>query len=436
MKMSSAFSFLGGSVALSLALAGCGGGSRAAGVTPSTSQSSGQRVVQAASDTFNYDVTPIVKLAQASEGPLAFPAPSACVAAFGLACYTPQLIRTAYHVPANLDGTGRTIVIVDAYGSPTIEHDLAVFDAAFGLPAPPSFTIVYPGGAPVFNPLQHHGETGWAEETSLDVEWSHAIAPKANIVLVVAANNGGNVLDNAVRYAIDNHLGDVISMSYGAPEGAIRGAGNNVQVMQAHANFVAAKAAGITAIASSGDSGASQGYSFTNASYPASDPLVTAVGGTNLFMSDAGVYQNETVWNDQTGCPFSCKDGIFGATGGAPSIVFPGRSTSDVAYNASVYTAILVYLGLPNIPHGFYFFGGTSEGAPQWAGIAALAAQSDGHSLGYINDKLAAAPASAFHDVTVGNNAFFGPGFPAQVGYDYPTGRGSPDVAQVIEAIK
>jgi len=361
-------------------------------------------------------------------------------------------MHTAYNIPTGMDGTGQTIVIVDAYGSPTVRQDLQVFDAAFGLPNP-VLNIIYPGGKPVFNPLQHHSETSWAAETSLDVQWAHAIAPGATIDLVIAANNGGNVLNNAVRYAIDHRLGNVISLSWGSPEAVINGGGNNIQVMQAHQNFLAAKAANISVFVSSGDFGASNQYPTANASYPASDPLVTSVGGTNLFMADSGSYQSEDVWNDTDPslCPFGCTDGVFGATGGAPSKLFPApafqqalsgnamRSTSDVSYNASVYTAVLVYLGfLGGNNNGFYFFGGTSEGSPQWAAITALADEAKGAPLGYLNPALYAIAAgssysSDFHDVTVGQNAWFTePGFSAGTGYDYPTGIGSPNVANLI----
>jgi subtilase family serine protease len=398
--------------------------------------------------SFNYDTNPPHQFAFAAVSkPAAFPTPSQCVKDFGLACYTPPLIHTAYNIPSTFDGTGQTIVIVDAYGSPTVRQDLHIFDQAVGL-SDPVLNIIYPGGKPVYNPLQSHNETSWAAETSLDVQWAHAIAPGATIDLVIAANNGGIVLDDAVRYAIAHHLGSVISLSWGAPEAAIRG--NNIQLMQAHQNFQAAQAASISVFAAAGDFGASNLFSITNALYPASDPLVTAVGGTNLFMDDSGNYQSEDVWNDSDAalCPFGCTAGIFGATGGSPSLIFsappfqqavsgnPMRSTADVAYNASVYTGILVYLGfVPPAQQGFYFFGGTSEGAPQWAAITALANQAAGHALGYLSPALYAAASSNFHDITVGENGFFGPGFSAGPGYDYPTGLGSPDVASVITAL-
>src|SRR4029079_1371574 len=122
--------------------------------------------------------------------------------------------------------------------------DLEIFSQAFGLPAP-QLDIVYPGGAPIFNPRQHHDEAGWEFETSLDVQWAHAIAPDARIVLVVAANNAGNVLNNAQKYAVDHHLGRVMSLSFGADEAAIKGQGraNNLQIDQAHDVYMAAKAA-------------------------------------------------------------------------------------------------------------------------------------------------------------------------------------------------
>ena len=405
--------------------------------------------------SFNYDANPPHRFAFVKPAsPAAFPTPSQCVAAFGLACYTPALIRSAYDVPSSLTGAGQTIVIVDAYGSPTVQNDLHTFDQAFGLPDP-QLNIIYPGGSPVYNPLQNHSETSWAAETSLDTQWAHAIAPGATIDLVIAANNGGNVLNNAVQYAVTNQLGNIISLSWGSPEGAISGGGNNSQVQQAHQIFLAAQQASMSVFVSSGDFGADNNLNFTNASSPASDPLVVSVGGTDLFMSDSGTYQSEYVWNDSNPnqCPFGCTAGLFGATGGAPSVLFPApsfqqalsgnsmRSTSDVSYNASVYTGVLVYLGfLGGNNNGFYFFGGTSEGAPQWAGITALADQAAGHSLGYLSPSLYAIAAGSsysknFHDVTFGDNAWFGPGFPAGVGYDYPTGIGSPNVANLISSL-
>lgn len=378
--------------------------------------------------------------------------PSYCEAHFGLACYTPSLIRSAYNVPSTFRGAGQTIAIVDAFGSPTIANDLHVFDQAFGLPDP-VLNVYYPTGQVAFTGTALQQD--WAGEVTLDVEWAHAIAPQATIDLVVASSPYGNVLNNAEQFAVQNLGADVMSMSFGAPEGAIAGGGNNLQLLQADQVYQQAAQAGVTVVASAGDSGASNGYSFANAGFPASDPNVLSVGGTNLFISDKGQYQSENVWNDSDPslCPFGCDYGVFGATGGAPSSVFGApswqnsasgqttRTVADVSYNASVYTGILAYLSYIPGQAGFYFFGGTSEGAPQWSAIVALADQAAGHKLGFITPTLYSIAADKhtygadFHDVTVGQNALNGPGFSAGTGYDLPTGLGTPNVANLISTL-
>lgn len=167
-------------------------------------------------------------------------------------CYRPSAIRAAYNFPSNLDGSGQTILIVDAFGSPTIEQDLATFDAYFGIYPPPSFTILCPEeGCPVFDPNDtHHGELGWSVETSLDVEYAHAMAPGANIVLVVASTSSGDAINAAEAAAIKRFPGAIMSQSFGMPEFLVHG--NNAQIMQAHRNYVAATAAGITLLAATG----------------------------------------------------------------------------------------------------------------------------------------------------------------------------------------
>lgn len=400
-----------------------------------------------------YTVHPLTVFATASTPPTGLPSDSQCIQQFGLGCYSPQNIRQAYDVPSADQGTGQTIVIVDAFGSPTIRQDLNTFDQTFGLPNP-TLNILYPDGKPTFNGGSAN-EVGWAAETSLDVTWSHAIAPDATIDLVVAPSNDGNALDNAENYAVQSHLGNVMSMSFGAPEAAIAGGGNNLQVTQADQIYQRAAEQGMSVFASAGDTGATNGYATPNALFPASDPNVTSVGGTDLFVDRHGNYKSETTWNDSVSslCPYGCDYGVFGATGGAPSDIFgvPAfqanvngmsvRTTSDVAYNASVYTAVWVYLSFPGLPSGWYFFGGTSEGAPQWAAIAALADQAAGHPLGALNPALyaiaqnATAYAEDFHDVTIGDNALFGPGYAAGPQYDLPTGLGSPNVANLIATL-
>ncbi len=288
----------------------------------------------------------------------------------------------------------------------------------------------------------------------------HDLAPGATINLVVANSPSGNDINNAIQYAVSNHLGNVISMSFGAPEAAIAGGGNNLQVQQADSIFQQASSKGISLFASSGDSGAGNGYTYPNALFPASDPQVVATGGTNLFVSGGNTWQSETTWNDTypATCPFGCTYGPFGATGGAPSAIFTApkwqsgemRTTSDVAFNASVYTGTMIYLGfLGSSQNGFYFFGGTSESAPSWAAITADLVGARGANFGQFAPvlyRLASNPktyAQDFHDITVGNNAIAdgvpgftaSPGFNAGTGYDLPTGLGSPIVSGLLASL-
>jgi len=243
-------------------------------------------------------------------------------------------------------------VIVDAFGSPTIQQDLLTFHQFFlsALPAP-DFEVVCPMGCPKFNPKNTpQDQFGWSIETSLDVQWAHAIAPLAKIKLVVAPNPHGESINNAVAYAVAHYPGSIISQSFGSPEAALHG--NNIQLMQAHKNYLAAVGQGITVLASSGDLGATNGpYPVANAGYPASDPYVTAVGGTqgnplgNLVTLSGSCapplttactptgYGAEQVWNEAW---------IAAAGGGAVSAVFSppsyqgglgfnGRAVPDVA---------------------------------------------------------------------------------------------------------
>ena len=401
-----------------------------------------------------------------------FPTPEQCIAGAGLACYTPQILHTAYQIPWTINnklaGTGEQVAIIDAFGSPTIAQDLATYDTEFGLP-PANLHVYYPDGKVPFDPTVHHGlQLSWALETSLDVETVHDLAPGAQINLIVASSPYGNDLNIAEQYAVSHNLGNVMTMSYGSPEAAIKGGGNNLQLQQADAIFRQATAQGVSIFASSGDNGASGGASFANASFPASDPLVTSTGGTDLFVnadsgptpnltSTDGTYASETVWNDgdPATCPFGCTAGQFGATGGAPSSVFSApsyqsgsgysmRTTSDVSFNASVYTATMIYLGFPGLTYGvgFYFVGGTSEAAPSWAAIGADLDQAAGQNLGQLNPWLyslanTTAYANDFHDVIVGNNSFplTSPGFFAGTGYDLPTGLGTPIVSGLLNSI-
>ena len=402
-------------------------------------------------------------------------------------CYDPYQMRTAYGVDkliaAGFDGTGKTIVIIDAFQSPNIAAQLDYFDTFYGLtpvnagPGTPSFDIVAPDGLTPFV-VGDKNMTGWAEEISLDVLWAHAIAPGANIKLVLAKSNDDADILSATKYAVDNKLGDVISQSFGEAETCV----DSSLLAQEHQVFAEATMKGITLIASSGDQGAAQptcdGSSWIKAaSSPASDPLVTAVGGTELQAADyclaslgcdpstnpaAGTWMNEVAWNE--GAPYGDFQDVFGlgtlATGGGFSVLYkepayqqgtlPGGKQAgvpDVAYNAAVLHGVLTYLDVPGIPAGFYRFGGTSAGSPQWSGITGIADQLAGHDLGFLNAAFyrlgqTGSYGSSFHDITSGTNsaveldASHDPvditGYDAGSGWDATTGFGTPETPSIV----
>jgi subtilase family serine protease len=388
-------------------------------------------------------------------------------------CYNPYQMRHAYGIDTmiktGLTGKGWTIVIIDAFQSPRIKTELRAFDTGFGLPSLNGLGLPTKAGLGKFTQIAPDGLTpyvqtdqeqaGWAEEISLDVEWAHAIAPGANIVLDLAKSSQDVDLLSATQYAINNNLGNIISMSFGENESCVDSSILSAQ----HDLFASAAAKNITLFASSGDDGAAQYTCDTSGNYvravssPASDPLVTAVGGTTLVASRycaalngctpaPGTYKSETAWNE----PSFGSGGI--GTGGGYSVLYavpyfqqalvPSmtmRGVPDVAYNAAVGHGVLTYLNIPLIPAGFYVFGGTSASAPQWAGMLALADQKAKRSLGYINPTLysfAQVPtnyAKLFHDILKGTNTDNGiPGFSAAAGWDPTTGLGSPKASLLI----
>lgn len=400
-----------------------------------------------------------------------------CTGASGT-CLTPTTVRAGYdfsYVPGTQDGTGQTIVIVDAFGSPTIASDVHHFDQIVGLPDPPANSRisnpVFPGGKPTIN-LNNASQLGWAEETTLDVEWAHAAAPGATIILVIANNDQGSTIQATQLYAAQNYPGSAMSLSFGVQELSINGGANNTQLAQAEQIFTTAAGNHITVIASAGDLGATGGLQQPNPQYPASDPHVLSVGGTNLILFHNGSYRNESVWNDGDNCISPCLQPNDGATGGAPSTIFTNtlllpnqtllthsskRSVADVAYNASPNTGVVIYIGFsaPGVTPGTYAVGGTSQGPPQYAGIVAIANQLRAHlspargPLGFMTDQLyahyvadQATKTAPFHDVTNGDNAFpvglpapLNGDYPATNGYDFPTGLGTPDINNLLNVL-
>ncbi|MGH2999855.1 MAG: hypothetical protein ACRDNM_11200, partial [Gaiellaceae bacterium] len=255
--------------------------------------------------------------------PAAAPCPIDAGGGLFIACYGPKELGQAYNFPKNLDGRGQTIVIVDAYGSPDIQQDLASFDQVFNLPDPPSFTVINARGTGATD--GSGALSDWQSETTLDVEYAHAMAPGAKIVLDVAATDDNNDINAALAQVLPRYPGAIVSQSFGEDENA---PGTTKSNFAEHLIYVGATVLGDTLLASAGDLGASDGNDppVPVAAYPASDPLVLAVGGTEgspyqeaynggvilgAGLLDGKHYGAEQVWNE-TEC---CSTPV--ATGGA-----------------------------------------------------------------------------------------------------------------------
>ena len=390
-----------------------------------------------------------------------------CRANTGGPCYSPQEIRRAYGLTpilnAGFTGKGQTIVIVDSYGSPTIAQDLQAFDAGYGLPDPPSLQVIAPLGTVPFDNTNSE-MVGWAFETTLDVEWAHAMAPGASIDLLtspVDETEGVQGLPEFLSletYALDHHLGQILSQSWGATENTLFDPAGEKVLDDFESFYARAAREHVTVFAAAGDTGAANTdvdgnyYPFPTVGFPASSPLVTAVGGTSLYADTNGRYQHETVWNESVLQGGAGGGGISqyfsepGYQGGLPRanqrLLQGHRGLPDLAFNGDPYTSILVYVGfLPAVQDGYYFIGGTSEGSPQWAGIIADANQMAGAPLGYLNPALSALGASGdiyegFHDVTVGNNSYAGvTGYNATRGWDLCTGWGTPNLSGFVRTL-
>jgi subtilisin-like proprotein convertase family protein len=351
--------------------------------------------------------------------------------------YWPSQVRHAYGFDQlSQDGTGQTIAIVDAYGDPNLARDLAAFDAQFKLAAPPTFTQVSQTGGPDSS-VQTDPTGGWEVEEALDVEWAHAIAPKANILLVEANSANLGDLLSAVSYATSQPNVVAVSMSWGGGEFAGEASYDSYFTTPTGHK-------GITFVAAAGDNGVPP-------EWPAASSNVLAVGGTSLGLSSTDTRTGEPGW--------SSGGGGYSAENPAPSyqnsyaqsayvqntlnnhvLQAGSRGTPDVSYNADSSPGVAVYdtFRYYGTSYTWWTVGGTSAGSPQWAGLVALVDQARGTS-GSLDGpgqllpdlyKLASSSTSYprdFFDVTSGNN-----GEPAQPGFDLVTGLGSPQANNLI----
>ena len=372
----------------------------------------------------------------------------------GMLAYTPDQVRTAYGInalgasgTAGLDGTGQTIAIVDAYNDPSIFQSLDTFDTQFGLtvagsslyqqfgPASSFLTVLNQNGQPTSLPITDpigQGADNWEVEEALDVEWAHAIAPGAKIILVEADSQALSDLMASVATAAGQQGVSVVSMSWGFQEG------QNVLQSDEAAYDSYFTTPGVTFVASTGDYGAAF------AEYPAFSPNVLAVGGSSLLVNADSSYNSESGWGY-----YSTGDGTFIGSGGGLSqyesepayqanVQSTGsRTTPDVSFLADPATGVWIADNFNlSADSSFEVVGGTSLSAPSWAGLLALTNQArvaSGESTLNANDPtetqqaLYALPQSAFNVIASGFN-----GFNAGTGYNLVTGLGTPQANLLV----
>jgi subtilase family serine protease len=375
---------------------------------------------------------------------------------------TPTEIRAAYDLgplyKKGIDGAKQTIVIVDSFGSPTIASDLAHFDSYFHLPQPPSLRIIQPAGKVSPYHARNSNRSGWAAETTLDVEWSHVMAPDASIVLVETptSENEGTTgfpqIVTAEEYALRHKLGQVISQSFAATEQTFPPKSDYAAIRNLRGPYELAYKDHVTVLSATGDDGVTSDkynmqaeYTTPAVSWPATDPLVTAVGGTQLNLAAGGVRKSPDVgWSDSGGGKSivfgrpSYQNSVRGVTGnyrGVPDISMDASCLSPVALYGSFY---------PGHKGEWSAICGTSLATPLFAGVVALADQYAGHALGLINPaiyQIAARHEPGVVDITKGNNSqtvtnggqsYLVKGFSAGPGYDLVTGVGTVNAAYFV----
>lgn len=420
-------------LALCLLLTACAsGGTTSVGSTTPTTASTGPGTA-----------TPGTSLADACPAPLnAEPG-----------CFTPHAMRVAYGVEPLIQkgftGKGQTVIDIVSFGSPTLQTDVDTFSRQFGLPHV-NVQVIAPLNVKEYDP--NHDKSGWVGETTLDVEMIHAMAPDAQIVVLVSpvAETEGTIglpeFRQLTQYAVDHKLGTIVSQSWGASEATLRDQAGQQEVQkwdtlyqqattQQHFTFLAAS--GDHGVTDATDSAGKVYAKVPTSSFANDDPWVTSVGGTTLTRTGSGI--NERVWSGD------------GAGGGGYSAFFKTpdyqkilptsvqsqlnnrRGIPDVSAAADPRTALAYY-----VSDGWQLIGGTSASTPLWAGIIADGNQMAGHPLGFINPGLYKVAMSNnynqdFNDVTVGDNSFNGvQGYPAAPGWDASSGLGSPNAEKLL----
>jgi subtilase family serine protease len=377
-----------------------------------------------------------------------------------LHCYGTKEFLAAYGIDklhaAGITGKGQTIILADSFGSPTLQADLDHFSDTFGLPHT-TIQFIYPDG-PYVNPMQTDDQVSWAGETTLDLEWAHAVAPDATLVNIVTnvsettGLTGFPDLFKGFQMAAQQYPGAIISMSFGTGEPTFLDSDLVILKGQFHDILKQATDAGITLLASSGDSGSTNMNTdqtsligFANASYPATDPYITAVGGTSLQAgwNWAPTGSADDYWNCKlnhtTPCPTDFlasvtatdtretvwkEDWALAGGGGGISQIFGAadfqsqvaakfgehRTIPDLSLNAAINGGVDVYTSYAPAPGQppkavWQSFGGTSCSSPETAALVALAGQKASDTLGrqvgigYLNPLLYSLSAGDFRDI-------------------------------------
>lgn len=344
-----------------------------------------------------------------------------------IAALTPAQISTAYGVNnitlpnvAAANGAGQTIALIDAYDDPYIKSDLQTFDTQFGLPNPPSFQVLNQTGGTAL-PAQDPAAFAWALEETIDVEWAHAIAPAANIILFEANSSWSTDLYTAVQTAKATAGVSAISMSWGSADYSTEASNDPI--------FTSNPGHGVTFIAATGDGG-------TGPDYPAVSPNVMGVGGTTLSADAAGNYLGETAWSDSAGGK-STYEARPSYQSGISTPKTSRRTSPDVSMDADAdNSGVAIYDSVDGNASGNWFqAGGTSLAAPMWAGLIAITDQGraanglptyDG-ATGTL-PRLYSIPYADFNDITTGGNSDYNAG----VGYDMVTGLGTPIANELV----
>ena len=324
---------------------------------------------------------------------------------------SPAEIKKVYNLPAT--GGKGTIAIIDAYDDPNMESDLAVFDKQYNLPACTAANGCFEKHKMASSTAS---DSGWAMETSLDVEWAHAIAPTAKILLVEAKTPSGANLLSAIDYATSRKDVIAISMSWGGAEFS--------DELSYDTHFVDKANPAAAFFASSGDDGA-------GASWPASSPNVIGVGGTSLALASSGALIAESAWSGSGGGVSAYEKEPVWQTAYKISKAGGMRAIPDVSYDADPASGYSIYITTGTVAKAkgaWDTVGGTSAGAPQWAAIQALGGSAV--LARFYSDKASTSTLKYFRDITSGSNGACAYYCDARKRYDYVTGLGSPQTTK------